>query len=389
MPNKPVVASYVANFLKLDQLHVYRQLQGIIRLVDAHVFTHRRENADQFPYMEKWVYELRKSRLRWWRRFVHKQLRQEPWQMYRWELREMLLGLARIDAQLLHIYFGNVAPQFLPLLKVWPHPTVVSFHGADAAVDMDKPRYRAAMQEVFKWVTKVQARSTALANDLLALGCPGEKIVIHRTGIPLAQWPYLERQAPADGAWHLVQSCRFIEKKGLDLTLQTFASLRVKYPKARLSLIGDGPLLPALQQQAQALGISDGVTFSGFLPQVALRPILESAHIYLQPSRTGADGNREGVPNAMLEAMASGMAVVASRHGGIPEAVTDNVNGLLVNEDDSSALFDATLRVITEPELAKRLGEQASATVSKEYRRESQDEKLAAFYEHLIAERNL
>ena len=385
MPNNPVVASYVHTFLKVEQLHVYRQLQGLRWLVDAHVFTHRRENAEQFPYMEKWVHVLRKPGMRWWRRFIHKQVRQEPWRMYRWEVREMLLMLARIDARVLHLYFGHVAPHFLPLLKVWRHPTVVSFHGADVAVDMEKPRYRAAMQEVFHLVTKVQARSAALAEDLLTLGCPPEKVVLHRTGIPGQNWAFCERAAPEGGAWHLVQSGRFIEKKGLDLTLRAFAVVVARFPQARLTLIGDGPLRAALEEQVKALGLQERVAFTGFIHPLKMKPIIDTAHVFLQPSRTGKDGNREGVPNAMLEAMSSGMAVVASRHGGIPEAVTDGVNGLLVAEDDAATLTAAVLRVMEEPGLAARLGREAAATVAREFQREAQDAKLAEFYRGLIA----
>jgi colanic acid/amylovoran biosynthesis glycosyltransferase len=305
--------------------------------------------------------------------------------MYHWEVRDMLLVLARIDAKVLHIYFGNVAPQFIPLLKVWRHPTVVSFHGADAAVDMDKPRYRAAMQEVFNLATKVQARSEALASDLVALGCPPEKIVVHRTGIPLDQWPFVERVPPMDGAWHLVQSCRFIEKKGLDLTLQTFAAVSKQFPNATLTLIGDGPLRAELEKQAGELGVQGRVMFTGFLRQDEMKPIINCAHIFMQPSRTGKDGNREGVPNAMLEAMASGTAVIATRHGGIPEAVTHEVTGLLVAEDDGDALTAATLRVMEDPSLAMRLGREASLAVTTNFRRDTQDTKLAAFYQALIA----
>ena len=388
MPNNPVVASYVATFLKMEQYHVYWQLVGLKPSFDAHVFTHKRENVERFPYMEKWLHVLKKPSTRWLRRLIHKQIRQEPWQIYRSEMRDLLLLLARIDAQVLHIYFGHVAPHFIPLLKVWKHPTVVSFHGADAAVDMDKPRYRAAMQEVFRLVTKVQSRSEALAADLVELGCPEEKIVIQRTCIPLQTWPYVERTAPANGAWHLVQSCRFIEKKGLDLTLRAFAAVHKKFPNSKLSLIGDGPLRAALEQEARALGIFERVHFTGFLKYAEMKPIIDSAHIFMQPSRTGKDGNREGIPNAMLEAMATGIAVVASRHGGIPEAVTHRVDGLLVPENDGEALIVATLSLIDEPGLAVQLGKEASAMVARIFGREIQSERLAAFYRDLIASHN-
>ncbi len=389
MPKNPVVASYVADFLKLDQLHVYRQITGLRHELDAHVFTHKREYPEHFPYHEKWLHVLPRPRLRWLRRLIHTQLRNEPWQIYRWELRRWILDLARIDAQLLHIYFGHVAPQFIPLMKVWPKPIVVSFHGADAGGYLDQPRYLAAMQEVFRLATKVQSRSEALNADLIKLGCPPEKVVLQRTGVPMEDWPLRERIAPADGAWHLMQSCRFIEKKGLDLTMRTFATVVKRFPQARLTLVGDGPLRQALEQQARDLGVAERVTFTGFASHGTLARVLYDAHIYLHPSRTGADGNREGVPNAMLEAMATGIPVVATRHGGIPEAITDGESGLLVDENDAEGLAAATLRIIEEPALRQRIALGGREAVGRKYDRAAQDRELISFYKGLMQSREL
>lgn len=385
MPNNPVVASYVPDFLKNDQVHVYRQLVGLRHDIDAHVFTHRRENANHYPYHEKWLHVLPKPRLRWLRRLIHKQIRQEPWQIFRWELSRWIRDLSRIDARVLHIYFGHVAPPFIPLMKAWPHPVVVSFHGADAGLDMQKPRYLAALQQVFHLAARIQSRSEALTEDLIRLGCPAEKIVLHRTGVPLATWAFQERTAPADGGWHLVQSCRFIDKKGLDLSLKAFATVVARHPKARLTLIGDGPLKPALEQQARDLGVAEKVEFTGFLPQAEVMKFVNAAHIYLHPSRTSVDGNREGVPNAMLEAMASGSPVVATYHGGIPEAISDGESGLLVPENDSDALADAVLRLTDDSVLRDRVSHGAREAVARGFSREVQDRRLIAFYKGLMS----
>jgi len=385
MPNLPVVASYVADFLKLDQMHVHRQITGVLGEVDMHVFTHRRENDRVFMFDPKRVHVLPRPHTRWLRRLIHKQLRQEPWQIYRWELRRWLLDLTRIDAQVLHIYFGHVAPPFIPLMKVWRKPVVVSFHGADAGLDMRKPRYLAAMRQVFQLAAKVQVRSEALGEDLIRLGCAADKIVLQRTGVPMEAWPYRERATPENGGWRLMQSCRFIEKKGLDTTLEAFAIVAAQHPNARLVLVGDGPTRASLEQRALDLGLAGKVEFPGFLANAEVSKAVYAAHMFLHPSRTSADGNREGVPNAMLEAMASGAPVLATRHGGIPEAVADGVSGLLVEENDAAALGAAALRVIAEPGLRHRLGLAGHEAVRQGYARDAQAARLAAFYKQLMA----
>lgn len=383
MPKKPVVASYISDFLKRDMLHVYRQVTGF-QEVDGHIFTHRRENEELFRYDPKRVHVLPKPRTRWLRRLLHRQIRHEPWQIYRSELRRWILDLTRIDAQVLHIYFGHVAPQFLPLMKAWPHPVVVSFHGADAGGDTLLPRFKATMQEVFHLATSVLCRSQGLAADVVALGCPPEKVGVQRTGIPLEQWPYRPRPAPEDGTWRLLQSCRFIAKKGLDTTLDAFAQVVRCHPRATLALVGDGPLRAELEQKVKSLGLAGHVSFPGFLKPKELREQVYAAHVFLHPSRTTADGDREGIPNAMLEAMASGLPVVATQHGGIPEAVTDQESGLLVPENDSAAMGDALSRLLIHDRLRESLAQGARRSVEVGFDRVIQVGRLEAHYKGLM-----
>src|SRR5207302_8967108 len=118
---------------------------------------------------------------------------------------------------------------------------------------------------------------------------------------------------------------------------------RTAFPAARLTIAGDGPQLEELQSLAHELQIVDAVDFPGFVSQEGLRELFYSSHIFLHPSETGRDGNQEGIPNSMLEAMASGLPVFATRHGGIPEAIENNVSGILVNERDHRALGDALI----------------------------------------------
>lgn len=387
MPKSPVVASYIADFLKRDQFHVFRQITGL-REVSPHVFTHNRENEVSFPFPGKSLTVLPKPRTRWLRRFIHRQILDEPWQMYPWELRQWLLELTRIDARLLHIYFGHIAPQFIPLMKVWPHPIVVSFHGADAGVDMAKPKHLARQKEVFDLADKILCRSDSLARDVIALGCAPEKVGIQRTGIPLEAWPFQLRSAPTDGAWRLVQSCRFIAKKGLDLTVAAFASIAKEFPHSTLTLIGEGPEKAVLEQQIASLGITDRVRFTGFISEDSVRAEVAAAHLFVHPSRTSADGNREGVPNSMLEAMATGLPVVATTHGGIPEAVIHGESGLLTAESDAEALARAMRQILSDEPLRERLSVGARHQVETHFSRDGQIRLLEQCYKDLMQRRS-
>lgn len=381
---KPVVVSYVSDFLKPDMLHVYRQITGL-KAVEPWVLTHKRENVEHFPFPKKHITVLPKPRLRWWRRFVHKNIIQAPWQIYPWELRQALLEITRSEAKLLHIYFGHSAVHLLPLIKACPHPVVVSFHGADAGVDMDRSAHLFAMRDVFAAATLIQCRSESLAEDLVHLGCEKNKLVVQRTGIPLEEWPFVLRAPPRKGAWRLLQSCRLIPKKGLDTTLLAFKEITRTKPNAQLVIAGDGPLRGELEKLATTLGIAPQVSFPGFLDQAALREEVYRTHLFLHPSRTTADGNREGIPNSMLEAMASGVPVIATRHGGIPEAIVSGESGILVAENDHHSLAIAAHSLMAQPERLKGIAEAGRNAIEQLFDRNVNRRKLEECYLQLMS----
>lgn len=114
-------------------------------------------------------------------------------------------------------------------------------------------------------------------------------------------------------------------------------------------------MLAELQELARELKINNRVSLTGFISQEELREILYASHIFLHPSETGRDGNQEGIPNSMLEAMASGLPVFATQHGGIPEAIENGVSGFLVGERDHVALTRSLLEASQDRHLLSRI----------------------------------
>ncbi|MBU6300147.1 MAG: glycosyltransferase [Verrucomicrobia bacterium] len=366
MPPKPVVASYCVTFLAPEMLHVYRQIRGLQEFQPV-VLTEKWIHRDRFPFDPSLVEVIPRARLRALRKLWYKQVTRRPIPASARQVQTIERVLRQREARVLHVYFGHIGLYLLPLLRKRLLPTVVSFHGADAGVDHHQPQHRAALLELFQVADRLLVRSEALATELRKAGCPEAKLRLNRTGIPLEDWPSVAREVPADGAWRLLQACRLIEKKGLDLSLRAFARLHRDYPAARLVIAGEGPLQTGLEALARELGIQDAVAFRGFLDEAGLRAEMQRAHLFLHPSRTGSDGNQEGVPNSMLEAMATGLPVLATHHGGIPEAVTDGVSGLLVPENDGPALTAALRRLIDDPDLARRLGTAGCASVRETF----------------------
>jgi colanic acid/amylovoran biosynthesis glycosyltransferase len=358
-------------------LHIYRQITSL-RRVRPVVIAQKRENADRFPFQELRV--IKKPALHFLRRFWFKQIADRPWQISPAEVRAIERVLTESNAELLHIYFGHIAVLLRPLIRQSQKPSLVSFHGADVLVDMQKPAYRRATEAMLSLVKRVLVRSDSLRQAVIDLGCAPEKIEIQRAGIPPADFPFRERSIPGDGQWRLLQAGRLIEKKGLNTTLHAFARFRKEFPAARLTIAGEGPQLEELQSLARELQIAGAVDFAGFLSQEELRELFYSSHIFLHPSETGRDGNQEGIPNSMLEAMASGLPAFATRHGGIPEAVENNVSGILVNERDARALADGLIETAKSPDRLRAMGRVASESVAKNFNQTEQTRRLEEIY---------
>jgi len=379
--SRPVIACYCATFLKPEMLHIYRQITALERCIPA-VIAQKREQAGHYPFER--IHIVPKPPTHFLRRFWFRQLRDTPWKISDKELRALQGILSKTDARVLHIYFGQIAVHLLPLIRLWKKPSIVSFHGADVTVDMNKPAYREATRQMLNSVKLVLVRSESLRRAVIRLGCDEGKIEIQRTGIPLEQFPFRERRFPQNGEWRLVQAGRLIEKKGLPVTLRAFAVFLRQYPNAKLTIAGEGPLLAELQDLSRELNIDGRVSFTGFVSQEQLREIYYASNIFLHPSQTGRDGNQEAIPNSMLEAMASGLPVFATQHGGIPEAIENGVSGVLVPERDHQKLAAALLDAVQDPGFLSRIARNGAEIVRKNFDLRAQAQRLEEIYLRMI-----
>ena len=379
--SRPVIACYCATFLKPEMLHIYRQITGLKRCAPV-VVAQKRENAQTYPFED--VHIIPKPPTHILRRFWFRQLRDQPWQISEAELSDLLSVLTEARARLLHIYFGHIAVHLLPLIRAWKNPSIVSFHGADVMVDMNKPDYRQATLQMLDAVALALVRSESLRRALVDLGCNPEKIEVQRTGIPLEEFPYRERAVPKNGEWRFVQAGRLIEKKGLPVTLRAFEVFVRQYRNATLTIAGEGPLLRELQTLARELKIAESVSFTGFVSQERLREIYYRSHIFLHPSQTGRDGNQEGIPNSMLEAMVTGLPVFATEHGGIPEAIEHGVSGVLVPERDEFALVETLLDAVHDLGFLSRIAQSGAEAVRKNFDLSTQAQRLEEIYLSLL-----
>lgn len=385
---RPLVVSVCGTFLKPEMRSIYRQIAGLSR-VRTLVYAQSIENRSLFPFEA--VIPLTKLHhrtkgnflLRFWYKYIIRQwpppvtINKYVGPCHPYDMPERL----RADApDLVHIYYGHKAVRFLGMLKDWGGPWIVSFHGVDAAKFLDQPGYLDQLREVFTTAKLVLARSQSLLDRLRSLGCPPEKLRLNRTPIPFDHLSVVHRTPPADGAWRLVQACRLIPKKGILTTLQALQTVVQSHPNLRYVLCGDGPQTGEIRARAAALGLSNHVEFKGWLKPAQLQHEFQEAHLFLHPSELTPDADQEGIPNSMLEAMATGLPVVATTHGGIPEAVTSGTDGLLVPEHAPAQLAAAILQILDNPSLWRQLGQNAAQSVRDHFGAPAQIARLEDLY---------
>ena len=172
------------------------------------------------------------------------------------------------------------------------------------------------------------------------------------------------RRLLADGAPPMIVSVgRLRPKKGLDLLVRACARLRDAGQAFTCDIVGYGPEQGSLQALIDALGLGDQVRLVGKLSRDEVIERYARAAIYVQPARIAADGDRDGIPNVLLEAMAMGLPVVATRVSGIPELVRAGVNGVLVEPEDPVQLANAIAQLLRQPRACAELGCRARDTV--------------------------
>ena len=155
--------------------------------------------------------------------------------------------------------------------------------------------------------------------------------------------------------------------KGFDVLIEALRRLRERNLPFHCELIGEGPLRAALEAQRRAAGLDDALSMPGARPQEDVRAMLGRVAIFVMPSVTTPEGNQDGIPVALMEAMASGAAVVGTTVSGLPELIEHEVSGLLVPPNDAAALAEAIARLLDDPALRRRLGEAARQTVEREF----------------------
>jgi len=335
---EPSVLHFMQQWLPLSEPFVYNLVTktstpGVVVSGDAP------ENVDLFPYQP--LYSLG--------RIPHV----NP--LRRYGVTASLMFLARRHGgRIVHVHHGYRSHEVMGVVRRLELPYVLSLHGHDitGSVEAHPDRYDAAS----KVVDAVIVPSNFLAGIAVAAGFPEDRVHVIPTGVDTTV--FTPTPLP-DGTPVALFVGRFVEKKGLDVLLAAWPTVRNQVPTARLRLLGFGPL----EQLARAGG--EGVEVVLRPNQEQVRQAIRQAHVVVSPSRTAVGDSVESLLVVNLEGQASGRPVVTTRHGGIPEFVVDGETALVVPENDPAALAAAVIKVLTDRPLAERLAAAGPAWASR------------------------
>jgi len=310
------------------------------------------------------------------------------WQMLTRDPRAYQRLLADRRPALIHAHFGVEGVYALPLAKRLKIPLVTTFHGFDATLSTaallcspawaNYPLFRRQLAEQGDLFL---GASSFIADRLLAMGFPAARTRVHYIGV---DFQAIRPRDPGEETPTILHVARLVAVKGTKYLIRAFAALAPRHAGLQLVIIGDGPLKRPLQALVKSLGLEGRVRFLGALAHAEVMAWMRRAAVLALPSVRTASGRVEGLGMAMLEAAATGVPVVGSRLGGIPEGVIDGETGFLVPERDADALARRIGDLLDDRATRLGMGARGRALVERRFDIRRQTETLENLYDSVL-----
>ena len=292
------------------------------------------------------------------------------------------------NATILHFHYGNDAIIYYPFLKQLTVPSIVSFYGYDYS-EFPKSRWGLGkyylQKYLFPYVTKVIAMSPDMKKDLIQIGCPEKKIIVHYYGTEVRLFNMKrDYNTRKNGIVNFLIISRLVPKKGHLFLLEAFMKAYKYNTKIRLIICGTGPSYKSISNFIK-VNHMHYVTLYGRIKYASRKHflLLKNADIFIHPSLIFS-GDKEGIPGTIVEAMAAGLPIISTYHAGIPYVIKHNSTGLLVNSWDTDALTESIVKLASTNKLRKELGLQGQDYALKNLDICEKEKELEFIYESII-----
>jgi len=288
------------------------------------------------------------------------------------------------EFDIIHCHFGPVGNRAAVLKEFGiKAKLIVTFHGYDLS------RYllthgSSVYEELFNYGDLFLPISEHWKKKLMEIGCDEKKIVVHRMGIDVHRFEYREKKRISGEPVRLLTIGRLTEKKGQDYVIKSLSELSNKGYNFVYTIAGAGPHEEHLKSLAVSLGLGEKVNFTGPVSRDMAIELYNRGDVFVLASVTAADGDQEGIPVVLMEAMACGLPVVSTLHTGIPELVEDGNSGFLVPEKDCKALTERLEYLIKNPQLWSEMGKCGHDFVHKNYEIKTLTQMLLEIYKDVL-----
>ena len=382
------VTIFIRTYLGISATFIYRQLKGVEPDFQPSVICQKYENLEIFPHNK-----------------IHcvpdtPKYKDSPWEKLTGKIKRTISGyhnlpgketynfwkesLEKDKSQLIHAHFGMEGIMMLPLVEMTGVPLIVTLHGYDMSRLLRRRGYKENLREMFNKCSLVIAVSDKFKKDAISLGCPSNKVIRHYIGVPVDEFKFTKRNKAPGDPLNFLQVARFTEKKGHTTTLKTFRKVLDNGVNGKLILVGDGPLLNQCKILAKELNLGENIEFTGKKPMKEISRYLEKADIFIQHSIVSQDGDTEGIPIGIMEAMASGLPVLSTRHSGIPELVIEGKSGFLCDEKDINQYANNWVNLANDNNLRIEMGRFNRNRVEETFNIDRQNEKLKEIYKKVV-----
>ncbi|MEF2094069.1 glycosyltransferase [Bacillus sp. CFBP9009] len=335
------IAYFVSENIKTHQRFIYNQIVNISNYRSIVIGPFDNTNRTEFPFEN--YYNLNK-------------------------IKDLENFFKEQDIIAIHAHHGSHGQEILPVCEKYNIPLIVSIRGRDGS---DRPEIFGKNAKRYSSLIKHGAHffpvCQHLAEGLRSLGIPDEKIHVLYGGIELDLFPYSTPTLPTEGEIRVLSVGRLVDKKGFVTLIKAFKRIYTQYPNARLHIIGAGEDEKKIKSVIAEYHLKDVVILRGAMGSKQVSNELKKAHIFCLASQTAKNGDIEGIPNALKEAMASGLPVVSTQHAGIPELIEHQRTGYLAPEKNDIELAKGIQFFLEHPEIWNDYTEKARKVIEEKF----------------------